>query len=205
MLHSKYVSYLWWQFPWVESIWSRQINEITVDQTRLASLPFRAQSFQKANLPCIIMSACDLGQALFNALVLLETLAEEGRQNALFWSLCCSSSPPLECSPTPTAGDLQLSLPAHCSSIAVGEVHAEPGRRCWRRRAAQSCVQAHKLITSETLQTLTAGEVASRVCACLCFCARVKMKNKVLLDDNAQRRRKSVVRELHDYFSSSSG
>lgn len=177
-----------------------------MDQTRLASLPFRAQSFQKANLPCIIMSACDLGQALFNALVLLETLAEEGRQNALFWSLCCSSSPPLECSPTPTAGYLQLSLPAHCSSsIAVGEVHAEPGRRCWRRRAAQSCVQAHKLITSETLQTLTAGEVASRVCACLCFCARVKMKNKVLLNVNAQRRRKSVVRELHDYFSSSSG
>lgn len=47
----------------------------------------RARSFQKANLPCIIMSICDLGQALFNALVLLETLAEEKSHQPLFWSL----------------------------------------------------------------------------------------------------------------------
>lgn len=30
----------------------------------MASLPFRKQGFQKDNLPCIIMSICDLGQAL---------------------------------------------------------------------------------------------------------------------------------------------
>lgn len=30
----------------------------------MASLPFRAQGFQKDNLSCVIMSICDLGQAL---------------------------------------------------------------------------------------------------------------------------------------------
>lgn len=136
----------------------------------------RARSFQKANLPCIIMSICDLGQAFFNALVLLETLAEEERHHPLFWSLCCSSSQPLELSHTLTAGYLQLSLPAHCSSIAVEQLHAETGRSCWRRRAAQSCVPAHKLITSEMLQTLTAGgEVAPRVCVRVCVSVFVCM------------------------------
>lgn len=52
-------------------------------------LPFRAPSFQKANLPCVILSVCDLGQALSNApvllllLLLLQTPAEEKRQHAL--------------------------------------------------------------------------------------------------------------------------
>lgn len=162
-------------------------------------MPFRARSFQKANLPCIIMSICDLGQALFNAPVLLQTMAEEQWQHALFWSLCCSYYQSLNCSQTvfPAAGYLPMSLLIHCSDIAGGNAHETAGGDGER----QSCVLEHTLISREMLQTPSAGgEVAPRVCVW----ARVHVcghaggwKTKCCWGDNAQRRKESALRELH--------
>ena len=66
----------------------------------MASMPFRTHGFQKDNLSCIIMSICDLGQAL----VMHERFyghtqdqhsahrasVSDETQSRLLWSLLCS-------------------------------------------------------------------------------------------------------------------
>ncbi len=66
----------------------------------MASLPFRTQGFQKDNLSCIIMSICDLGQALVMHECIYRhtqdphaahrTTVSEETQSTLLWGLRCS-------------------------------------------------------------------------------------------------------------------
>lgn len=129
----------------------------------MASLPFRTQSFQKDNLPCVIMSICDLGQALVmhechyrqkqGWHVAHKPTVSEETQSTLLLLLRGSK---LLLADIYTVERLQQSLHSPCNNMFMdmyvlrlakaAEAHMEHALLC-----------VHKLVTSEMLQMLNAG------------------------------------------------
>lgn len=149
--------------------------------TWMVSQPFRTQSFQKDNLPCIIMSICDLGQALAmhechyrraHTGPTCSTQARRSRGNTIpsiveSALLLLSATKSLRAD-IYTAECSQLAFPICCNNTFIGHVCAEAGKSCRSRQEMHPCMLVHQVIAGEMLQKLNAKGAEECVCACVC-------------------------------------
>lgn len=153
---------------------------LPVYHTWMVSQPFRTQSFQKDNLPCIIMSICDLGQALAmhechyrraHTRPTCSTRARRSRGNTIP-SIVETALLPLSATKSLradiyTAECPQLAFPIRCKNTFIGHVCAEAGKSCRSRHEMHPCMLVHQVIAGEMLQKLNAKGAEQCVCMCL--------------------------------------
>lgn len=139
----------------------------------MVSQPFRPQSFQKDNLPRIIMSICDLGQTLaVQECHYGPDVPLQKTQSPLLWGVCRF--------PLSAARSLQTDIyTAECSRPRFPHQHVYGPHMCWSwqkpAEADMKCIfrmPVHQVFASEILQKLNEGGV-TEVCVCLCGCLHI--------------------------------